>query len=327
MNNNPIQSDYFEKVEYGLFLVVGCGRSGTTLLKSILNAHSKICLPAETNFFRGISRGSFGVDGESLEQKLDKLFSKWWISDIPMERETVKQNLGNHEPSWRNLFVAMLASIPSPGKEPVCFGEKTVDHIAYADELLQQYPRCKLLQIIRDPRAALASYQAAAIGSNQPSQLIADWSVAAEVDAQLGENPRYLSVKFEDLIESTEVTLKSICNFLEVDFEPDMLNYHARKTPGFSPEQTHHQNTQKPIFKSGLEKWKNKLSNTDIALLEIYLGQHMERLGYEKTGASVNFPKARFFVSVLCERLSKSLVRRPKQLLKAIRAKIRQSKS
>ena len=316
----------FEQVENGMFLIVGCGRSGTTLLKTILNAHPSISLPHETNFFTGISSGDFECDETSLEQKLDRLLSKWWIADMHLDRNEIKQNLGEHKASWRNLFVAMLASLPT-AVDACCFGEKTVDHIIYAEELLTQFPHAKLLQVIRDPRASFASYRAASIGTNQPSRFVSDWELAVTVDQKLESHPRYFRIKFEDLIENTEATMQKICDFLEVEFAAEMMNYHQREVSGYSPEQSHHSNTQKPIFKSGIEKWKHELTNTHVAMIEFFLGQQMQRVGYELTEAAVKFPQSRMWLSGLYESVAKNLIRRPRQRWKAMRAKMRQSKS
>ena len=324
--NALIDTTRFEAVENGLFFIVGCGRSGTTLVKSILDAHRQISLPHETNYFTGITRGDFGVGHTSLKQKLEKLLHKWWIADMPLNGNVIESILGDREPSWRNIFVAMLAALPNDEKV-CCFGEKTVNHISYADELLEHYPTCRLIQVMRDPRASFASFRAAPIGRNQVSQFVKDWLEAAEVDKKLTGHPRYLRVLFEDVIRNTEGAPARIWEFLDVEFDREMLKFHSRQSPGYSPEQSHHQNTQKPIFQTGLEKWKKQLSKTQIGLLEFKLGRHMERVGLELVGADVAMPQLRLAFSSLVEWLSKNFVRRPRQLIKMIRAKRRQSKS
>ena len=105
------------------------------------------------------------------------------------------------------------------------------------------------------------------------------------------------------------------------------MKFHERETAGFSPEQVHHQNTRKPVFQSSIAKWKEELSNTHIGLLESCLGEHMERLGYELTGATVVAPSFQMAISSAMEWCSKQFIRRPRQLLKKLRAKRRQAKS
>ena len=154
-----------------------------------------------------------------------------------------------------------------------------------------------------------------------------DWRAAAEVDKTLADNERYFRVKFEDLVAAPEESSEAICQFLGVDYDPGMMKFHERKTAGFSPEQVHQQNTRKPVFQSSVAKWKEELSNTHIGLLENCLGEHMERLGYELTGAKVVAPGFQMAISSAMEWCSKQFIRRPRQLLKKLRAKRRKAKS
>ena len=169
----------------------------------------------------------------------------------------------------------------------VVFGEKTIRHLDYVHQLLEAYPKCRIIQVIRDPRASFRRVQ---VGSNQVSKFAKDWRAAAEVDNTLTGNERYFRVKFEDLVAGPEEASAAICRFLSVAYDPGMMKFHERETAGFSPEQVHHQNTRKPVFQSSIAKWKEELSNTHIGLLESCLGEHMERLGYELTGATVVAP-------------------------------------
>jgi len=324
---NTLQNtNRFEAVESRLFFIVGCGRSGSSLMRSILDAHSNITLPHETSFFTRIASGDFGIGETSLEQKLRTIMGKWWVGDMSTSVATITEQLGEREPSWRNLFVAFLASLPSP-PEVTTFGEKTIRHIDYATQFLKEFPDCRIIQVIRDPRASFASFRRVKVGSNQVSKFVNDWRFAATLDQNLEGNKRYLRVKFEDLVANPEATSESICKFLEVDYDPGMMQFHERKTAGFSPEQTHHQNTRKPVFQSSVAKWKEELSNTQIGLIESSLGEQMERLEYESTGTKVVAPRFQMAVSAALEWFSRQFVRRPRQLLKRIRAKRRQTKS
>ena len=324
--NTPDRSNRFEAVERNMFLIVGCGRSGSTLLRSILDAHGSISLPHETGFFARIACGSFGVGDTSLEQKLDVIMSKWWVGDMSTTAPKIKEQLGGREASWRNLFVAFLASLPNPS-DVTTFGEKTIRHINYVHQILDEFPACRVIQVIRDPRASFASFRRVKVGSNQVSQFVNDWSDAVGVDKAFAENERYLRVKFEDLVSNVEAVSAEICDFLDVDFDPAMLLFHERKTAGFSPEQVHHQNTRKPVFKSSIAKWKEELSNSQIGLIEDFLSDDMKRLGYELTGVKVFAPRLQMAISSMLEFFSRQFVRRPRQLFKKIRAKRRQSRS
>ncbi len=314
----------FSAVKNNLFFVVGCGRSGTTLLKTILNAHPQITIPHETFFFNMIvPKGD--SDSMSRDQKIDRIVSRWWIKESGVSAQDLNHALADKEASWKNLLIALLAAQASK-KEVVCFGEKTVGHLQFSKQLLDTYPGCRIIQIIRDPRAVVASFRSAKVGSNFVAKIAADWQLAYEVDQELADSTRYLRVKFEDLILHSSSTAKEICQFLKLQYNPEMLQFHKRADKGFSREQSHHENTTKEIFTSGLNTWKNKLTKNSLGLIESRLGQPMNDLGYELENVQVWFPDLQLHASALAEIASKYLVRRPMKLLKSLRIASRQSK-
>lgn len=315
-----------EKVANNLFFIVGCGRSGTTLLKTILNAHSKICIPHETFFFNSIANWGESLDVSSKDQKLDRLLSRWWIREMNIPKEELEAYLAHHEPSWQNVLLALLAQQASD--QAVCFGEKTVGHVQYAKEFLSCYPQSRVIQIVRDPRAVLASFRSANVGSSYSARIIADWRRSIRVDKSLQEHERYLRVHFEDLIRNPDTVSQKLCDFLAIPYEPTMLEFHQRKESGFNSEQKHHENTTKKIFSSGLEAWKKKLSPGRIGLVEAILGEEMDALGYKVHGTrKILLPRFRLFLSSVGDFINLQLVRRPREFWRRCRAVKRQNAS
>lgn len=310
------------EIENGLFFVVGCGRSGTTLLKSMLNAHPRIFIPLETNFFSGIA-ASYGVGSTPLEEKIRILRDKWWLNDLDLDAEVMLTLLSGKEASWSNVFLAMMASISeeSPADR---FGEKTVGHVNHAAQLLEIYPTCRIIQIIRDPRAAYASYRKTPIGSNFVSPFVAEWQNAVNVHHELTNHARYAMIRYEDLITDTTSVLSKLCQFLDLDYDETMMDFHQRMDPGYSPEQYHHQNTRKPITTGSLDKWRSVLTSGQVGVIQEYLGTDMLQLGYEPTAADGAMPRIRMMVSSCLEPFERALVRKPRQMRKAHRARKRQ---
>lgn len=311
--------DQLSPIEDNLFFIVGCGRSGTTLLKTILNAHPQVTIPHETFFFYNIAKG-FDSSGSSLEEKLNLISSKWWIQSMGVTAQGLERSLESREPTWRNLFLALLKET-SGQSDPIYYGEKTVAHIRFAERLLQEFPRCRVIQIIRDPRAAFASFKMAKVGTNQVAPLIHDWKRAMRVDRLLAGHERYSTVKFENLILDSRKTIVQICEQLAIPFEEEMLNFHSRSEEGFAPVQDHHKNTTKPIFTTGLKKWESVLSSSQKGLIERHLGESMSAHGYELVGSSVSFPAARIQLSWFLDWVNKWCVARPRAQFKKLRAK------
>ncbi len=315
-----------------LFFIVGCGRSGTTLLRSMLDSHPSIKIPRETFFFNNIAKFEFDVSANEQVEKivgkrrLELIASRWWIREMGISEDDLEQSLGEAPATWPNLFLALiLSNVDIEANQRV--GEKTVGHLGCCEQLLTAYPNADVLQIIRDPRGAFASFRKAKVGLNHVAPLVRDWQKAAEIDLRLTNHPRYFRLRFEDLIQTPEDQLKKICEHLGVDFSPTMLEFHNRKNAGFSDFQNHHQNTMKPIFTTSLKDWQQSLSRSQIALIEHCLSSHMKRIGYSPTGARVSGNRIRLAISSFADSFSKCFIRRPHAIITKIRANYRSSKS
>ncbi|MBL6998175.1 MAG: sulfotransferase [Phycisphaerales bacterium] len=314
-----------QDIEDNLFFIVGCGRSGTTLFRIILDAHPEIFIPPETFFFNQIANGEFGAGTLSTKNKIDILLNKWWVKDMKVERATITDLLDKDNGTWRNVFLAFIASL-SENSSSTMYGEKTPGHVQYAQTLLDTFPKCRILFMVRDPRASYASFRKSKVGTGQISSFVKTWSFASTTEQSLKTNPRCMRVQYEDLVTNTEHVMQDVCSFLGLTFEASMMNYHDREDPDYSPEQKHHKNTLKPIFTSGLNKWKSALSKNQIGLLEHCLGKQMVPLGYELEGYKVSWPKTRLLISMFKDKLMKVLVLKPRQIIRKKRATSRQRK-
>ena len=214
----------------------------------------------------------------------------------------------------------MAVMIADKPREFLAVGEKTPAHIADATELLEKFPECHAIQIVRDPRAVLASYRGVKIGTNQAVAVIREWQGAWQAHQALANHPRYLLIRYEDLVADSESVLHKVCATLEVPFDENMLAFHARADKGFAEEQAHHQSTLKPLFRSSLDAWKQKLPAWQLTLVEAHLQEGMAAHGYEIFAADRK-PKAwDYLLSDSLDRLHRHAVRRPRQLLKRRRA-------
>ncbi len=311
-----------QEIAQRLFFIVGCGRSGTTLLKSMLDAHPGITLPPETFFFSTICRRFSGSNNAPLNDKVDYVASRWWIRDAGVSAQDIHAQLQSFDnPGWHEIFLATMAVMTSDKpQEFLAVGERTPAHIADATELLEKFPDCRAIHIVRDPRAVLASYRGVKIGTNQAVAVIREWQGAWKAHQQLADYPRYLLIRYEDLIADSESVLRKVCATLNVPFDDNMLAFHTRADKGFAEEQAHHQSTLKPLFTSSLDKWKEQLPPWQLSLVEAHLQEGMAGHGYELFAAERK-PKAwDYMLSDSLDRLHRHAVRRPRQLLKRRRA-------
>lgn len=311
-----------QKIAQCLFFIVGCGRSGTTLLKSMLDAHPGITLPPETFFFSTICRRFPGSANAPIDEKVAYVASRWWIRDAGVSAQDIHTQLAEYDqPGWHEIFLATMAVMTADKpQDSLAVGEKTPAHIADATELLEKFHECRAIQIVRDPRAVLASYRGVKVGTNQAAAVIREWQGAWQAHKVLVDHPRYLLIRYEDLIADSESVLRKVCTTLDVPFDESMLAFHTRADKGYAEEQAHHQSTLKPLFTSSLDAWKQNLPGWQLALVETHLQEGMAAHGYELF-APDRKPKAwDHRLSDSLDRLHRHAVRRPRQLLKRRRA-------
>lgn len=201
------------------FFIVGCGRSGTTLLRVILLGHSRLHISPETHFIRNI------VDHVPLSEPLspqqtmaavDRIVAhpRWAVMDFPTEefrRAAMKLN-SPRLAEVLNLIYQRHAS--EAGKTRP--GDKTPDYIRYVPQILAIYPEARFIHLIRDGHDVAISYAEVGWGhAYQGSRF--EWTQAVRAgesyrDAVFAD--RVLEVRYEEMVRDLEVLCAGSARFL-----------------------------------------------------------------------------------------------------------------
>lgn len=280
--------DELKLSEQGLFFVIGCGRSGTTLLQVMLDSHSDIVMPNETHFYSTFSRDirNKTVTAQNLDSSVDEMLNFEHIRPMKLDRAQVLEFARHGAPSWDTIFLAILTTfrLQRGGKR---VGEKTPAHYLALWDLYEAFPDAKFINLIRDPRGVVDSFMKAPFYKNfgkNPMHAIHSWRMAInrhKEAASKADPKRYISVRYEDLVEQPEFELKRLTSFLGVEFEPTMMDFHNRDYSGFLAGESHKMGTFKPVYKDSTEKWRKSLSNKQVSLIEGILEGKMKELGYK----------------------------------------------
>jgi hypothetical protein len=285
-----------------LFFIVGCGRSGTSLLQVMISSHPEIAIPNETGFYSLIRQrylkrwGEIGTSS-TFRCAFEATMDFWRIRELELDENEVWRHCQGAEPSWDALFLAILATYADKRGKPR-IGEKSPGHLNYLDLLSRRFPRARFIHIVRDPRAVFLSQMHTPFGTKFVGAHCKKWEKAVTVHRNCSETlgpDRYLLVKYEDLIRETESVIRSICHFLGVSYSETVLQHDKRGDFGFAQQQYGHMaNTLKPIFTSSIDRWERALSEKQIALIEQRLRRDMELMGYTLSGAKTYFPGSQY---------------------------------
>lgn len=262
--------------------IIGAERSGTTLLRLILNNHSKICIPPEAKIF-DLLNYKFGnrTDSFSKEILLDELYNVPLFETWELSKEKLDELLEKKD--YKLLgFIDEIYSIYSYKKKPNSYywGDKTPANTLLIKEIKQLFPHSKIIYIYRDGRDVTKSRLGLWEDNVHKSAFYWNNCISQWKSAMVAGVNMYI-VKFEDLVINPIEEIKGVMQFLDLDYEPQQLNYY-KKSDKFIPieQQGIHVHTKSPIDKSQVAKWKKGDLNTSL-LLQYLMFKNLYELGYE----------------------------------------------
>ena len=277
-------------VSAGPIFVVGAPRSGTSLMRLILNAHSRIAIPEETNYFPSVFEPwqEKAEDGDSWPQAVNTYLSA--SSEFlhpPVDLNEVRATLLGSPRDFAQLLSLPLESwARSQGK--VRWGEKTPTHIFFADVIVRMFPDARFAELIRDPRSTVASMNRFHWASDDTVLNACWWRDSMSKGRRLllsaVPDDRRISVRYEQLVTEPELVIRNVCRFLGEAYESTMLSFN--ETASRYVKGAYDPKLLQPI--SAGPDWHNSLTRQQVAMVEAICGTEMEDLGYERTGIALS---------------------------------------
>ena len=272
----------------GPFFVLGAQRSGTTMLRLMLNSHPKLSVPHETVFITQFYRKLDGYGDLTKRENQAALLNDIAAHPLVQRGGLVpdKDAVLAREP---NAYAALVDAIMttyagSRGKER--WGDKTPYYTPDIDILNSIFPQAKFIQVLRDGRDVALSQRRIEWCTTNSFQLAQDWvwktMTCHKVGRVLGPD-RYLELRYEELVRDPEFSLRMACDFLGEKFDVQMLHYHET-AKGIVPTESlkWHRNSVRPPDASKVFAWKNALPKSDRIIFEEIAGDTLEYFGYER---------------------------------------------
>ena len=270
------------------FFIVGARRSGTTMLRLMLNNHPNLSVPFETGFIPVFYQKLADYGDLKVRDNLARLLRD--ISEFPLVRkggiiQDEEAILSRPIVSYTDLVNAIF-KVDAERKGKRRWGDKTPGYITEVDRLWKVFPGCYIVHLVRDGRdVALSLRTMEGWGSTHIPKVAQDWrwetTLVHKIGAILGEH--YLEVRYEDLVLNPDGILRRICTFLNEPFHQDMLAFHVtaeREMPRESMKW--HKNSVKPPDPGKVYMWKQQMSLADRILFEQISGPALEIFGYER---------------------------------------------
>ncbi len=273
---------------------VGCGRSGTTLLRNIFDSHSALAMTHESHFIGPLARvrsryeSEAGFDSDAF---VADLFGDANFVRQGLEVEAVRAALDRARPkSYAGAVRAVFAAYAErDGKK--LYGDKTPGSVTQIELLAELFPEAKFVHIIRDGRAVALSYlERPEWGPETMAEAANHWKNRVRRGRVAGQAigaDRYMEVRYEDVVADPETVARTVCDFLGLDFEDGMLRYHEKSEEfiASTKDPEAFKNLSRPIT-GGLRAWEDEISPGDRKLFEAIAGDLLEELEYPVSGVS-----------------------------------------
>ncbi|WP_116135745.1 sulfotransferase family protein [Trinickia diaoshuihuensis] len=163
--------------------------------------------------------------------------------------------------------------------------DKSLDSVHYADSLMRQFPDMLFLNVVRDPRAQIASMNKAIIHDFDTLLNTHTWLEAHRAaDAVVTEYPeRTMTIRYEDFLADEQAVLKQVCAFFGIDFLPAMVDVaRSREAQQISRMSALWSSNCFAPIAANIDKYKKVLSADEISVIETLTSDYMARYGYAR---------------------------------------------
>lgn len=277
--------------------VVGCPRSGTTLLQRMLDAHPLLAVANDTHFIpRALEKARQEGSKDSVAR--DRPLTPELVREVKAYHrfprlgldDTVVDEAAKNANTYSDFVNALYREFARMGGKALA-GEKTPDYVRHLPLLHSLFPWVKTVHIVRDGRdVALSTLDWARpdkgpgrlpLWNEEPVGVCALWwrwqVEAGQRDARTLVPDHYFELQYELLVEKPTRTLRSVMDFLHLPFAEEMLTFNRgklRHRPGLSAKKAWLPPT------SGLRDWRTQMDERSIELFEALAGDLLSKLGY-----------------------------------------------
>ena len=215
-----------------LVFLVGCPRSGTTLLQSLLASHPEVASFPETKFFDHIEpwfepkRMRWGMVSRRLRVRLEGFFR-----DELDQPELIDQlpRIFLFKGHYSRRFIKILRTLAKQQYKSVLL-EKTPEHIFYIDYIEKFFPDAKIIHILRQGPDVIASlYQVTHQypqwwdGAWDIERCVKRWLESVEISFRHSGKPNHILVRYQDLLENPAFIVAGLCEFIGLKFDPQII--------------------------------------------------------------------------------------------------------
>jgi hypothetical protein len=296
--------------EVPMFFILGRPRSGTTLLRTLFDAHPSVKIPPEFPIilplyqkFRNVKDWDENTIGSFVDTIFNSpSFNNRKFDNLRIDRDTYTANLMKLAHSGTTLDFLKSFNYYSftlfPKNKIEWIGDKNPLYSIFAKRFLKIFPDAKFICIIRDYRDNYISMKGlsdlnleAAVLSLQVSR----WRYVVKLFLKCKKKypDRFYIVRYEDLVQQQEDIFRELCSFLKINYDPVVFDFFKKKEESetmFTKEllEKYHKSLMNPINTGRMDLWKKELNEQEVKTADQIAGKYADILGYERKYKKLN---------------------------------------
>jgi len=279
-----------------IFFIVGRPRSGTTLLRTLFDAHPNVVVPPEcqliVNLYPKYGKLNYWSK-EKLEGFHHDLQSQWRFDLWPMDRNRLYRSLMDCEGknSYGTICKVVYHEYRSIFKHGtlLVLGDKNPGYTIYTSRLLKIFPEAKFIHIVRDYRDNFVSIRNVDFELPFISVTVSKWKYFVRKFKKVSEKypGTHLEIKYEDLVTNPEEEFSELCKFIGIPLSDKPFDFYKKSEEVLKIYPTdlilkYHSSLLKKINTSRVGLWKKELTSSELRVADACAGKYAAFTGHEK---------------------------------------------
>jgi Sulfotransferase family len=266
--------------------MVACDRSGTTMLRLILDRSLDIAIPTESMIVVDFANLRHRYGALDTDAAFDQLAADVWRHPKVREWRLPGRPPGRAgrtgDEAYRTALEAPFQAYADIHGKPG-WGDKTPYYVEHLEEVWRVFPEARVVNLVRDGRDVALSLLRVPFGPANVWAAAHMWRSAVEAGERAqGRRPDgVLTVRYEDLVADPETVVPRICAFAEIAYDPSMLALEESAGAVARGQEDWFRELYSGISARSVGKWRRQMTISQRALFASVAGDVLRRHGYD----------------------------------------------
>jgi hypothetical protein len=280
--------------------IVGVARSGTTLLRLMLDAHPDLAIPPETHFIPKVIKAC-DEPGNPHDRVFELLTTHRRWPDYGLDAAELRDRLDRIDPLSAGDALRAFYGLYAEHHGKPRWGDKSPSYVRRMRRVASALPEAHFVHLVRDGRDVALSQVEVDFGPDEVAAVARRWVEGIAKARRQARRVSYLELRYEDLVADPEPSLRRVCEFVELPWDAAMLDYHegardrmAEVTRDFergdgaaipaAVRASRHTRVAEPPQRERAGRWRTDMSAADRETFEAVAGELLADLGYKVEG-------------------------------------------